>query len=676
MIEHLKSVSDAPGLFLIVRLSMGSSTEIDYAEHPNLGPLVATCADIMKACVRVVREAGGSKQVCPSAPVGFDVLYASAIYDLGARALEHGYADIGTPLFNIVFRRLTRGQTDALFLEHFFLRRGRDGFQASPRPASASLSSSQTSRLYRVEGKGLDGYRDAAGRLALGVRALADRVRGGGDADVAMEEGEPKDARVRARIGDERDAQFPGPPLDMTSDAFAAISPPACALLIPGGIASESPGDQVGKETLDAIWGGVAGGDAARDAAPDQLAALAEPPPREPSPDRSGWTAEDYARESKSKGDAAFKKGDWRDATIFYTRAIDRTPNDEKLYSNRSASLLKQRKFDRALEDARRCASLSANWPKAYFRQGQALRGLLQFDDAVLAFREGKFRDAANPDWDKELEKTEQERQRWEEKTRAERRQKREADMTTELNEEGPPPPRSARPSCRWRTRPCGSARAGKRRLSSRCRAPSWRSSARTRRPAGTREGRPDGRGRRGEPDMTVPYRVVREDGTAHTGASTTRAGASIRGMVAMAAEMAPSDQPWVELRHPEGGLLRWSQGCALLRLKVILPETVSSASELSVEVKTGSLRVGIRGSADPIVEGRFDGKVEPEGENFAWYVDADERPPVLEMCLDKALSELYAKSSYTEVLWLRLFDDDALLGAGLFDADLTDLPA
>eukprot|EP00959_Pyramimonas_sp_CCMP1952_P216169 4521367-Pyramimonas_sp.AAC.1 len=35
---------------------MGSSTEIDYAEHPNLGPLVATCADIMKACVSVVRE--------------------------------------------------------------------------------------------------------------------------------------------------------------------------------------------------------------------------------------------------------------------------------------------------------------------------------------------------------------------------------------------------------------------------------------------------------------------------------------------------------------------------------------------------------------------------------------------------------------------------------------------
>jgi len=34
------------------------------------------------------------------------------------------------------------------------------------------------------------------------------------------------------------------------------------------------------------------------------------------------------------------------------------------------------------------------------------LRGLKQFDDAILAFYEGKERDDENPEWDKEIRRT------------------------------------------------------------------------------------------------------------------------------------------------------------------------------------------------------------------------------------------------------------------------------
>merc|ERR1740129_1168689 len=88
-----------------------------------------------------------------------------------------------------------------------------------------------------------------------------------------------------------------------------------------------------------------------------------------------------------------------------------------------------------ALKDAQKCISLNQGWPKAYFRQGQALRGLQRWEDAINAFKEGRFRDPKNPDWVKEIDKTEDERDKWDEEMREQRRLKREADMTTELNE-------------------------------------------------------------------------------------------------------------------------------------------------------------------------------------------------------------------------------------------------
>merc|ERR1712113_1379874 len=75
------------------------------------------------------------------------------------------------------------------------------------------------------------------------------------------------------------------------------------------------------------------------------------------------------------------------------------------------------------------------------------------------------------------------------------------------------------------------------------------------------------------EPDAPPAYRIVQEDGAIHPkGFAHTDKGNYFMGLVMMNSEREPSNQPWVEIRHP--GRLRWSQGCAQLRLKVTLPES------------------------------------------------------------------------------------------------------
>lgn len=67
-------------------------------------------------------------------------------------------------------------------------------------------------------------------------------------------------------------------------------------------------------------------------------------------------------------------------------------------------------------------------------------------------------------------------------------------------------------------------------------------------------------------------------------------------------------------------------------------------------------------------------GRLSQRGE-LLLYLVPDEKPPLLEMCIDKGAHEIYQTFSYTMLIWPRLFKDDIPLGEGLFEADLTDLP-
>lgn len=127
---------------------------------------------------------------------------------------------------------------------------------------------------------------------------------------------------------------------------------------------------------------------------------------REPSPDRDDWTPDDWADEQKEKADKAFKEGEFKDAVVYYTRALRHTPLNEKLLSNRSAAYVKIQKWQLALDDATKAQDIEPQWSKIYFRKGQALRGLKRWQDAIDAFNEGKDIDSTNAGWDQEIERT------------------------------------------------------------------------------------------------------------------------------------------------------------------------------------------------------------------------------------------------------------------------------
>eukprot|EP00445_Apocalathium_hangoei_P026325 CAMPEP_0203923842 /NCGR_PEP_ID=MMETSP0359-20131031/63662_1 /ASSEMBLY_ACC=CAM_ASM_000338 /TAXON_ID=268821 /ORGANISM="Scrippsiella Hangoei, Strain SHTV-5" /LENGTH=497 /DNA_ID=CAMNT_0050851971 /DNA_START=18 /DNA_END=1508 /DNA_ORIENTATION=- len=118
-------------------------------------------------------------------------------------------------------------------------------------------------------------------------------------------------------------------------------------------------------------------------------------------------TPTEHAMELKARGDDCFKRRQWDAAIELYGRALGFTPDAEAVLSNRSAALAEAGQYQAALDDALRAAEVAPQWPKAYFRQGVALRALRRYDMAISVFSEGLARDPKNPSWKREIEDTE-----------------------------------------------------------------------------------------------------------------------------------------------------------------------------------------------------------------------------------------------------------------------------
>ena len=69
-----------------------------------------------------------------------------------------------------------------------------------------------------------------------------------------------------------------------------------------------------------------------------------------------------------------------------YTKAIELTPKDVKLYSNRCSAYYKVYKYGSSLADAEKCTELDKDWWKGWFRKGQAEEGLGKQTDASLSY--------------------------------------------------------------------------------------------------------------------------------------------------------------------------------------------------------------------------------------------------------------------------------------------------
>jgi len=86
---------------------------------------------------------------------------------------------------------------------------------------------------------------------------------------------------------------------------------------------------------------------------------------------------------AKNKGNAFFKKKQWREAIAAYTEGIEIDPNWEVLYSNRSQAFFYLKKYDKALSDAECCMKANPEYVKGYHRAANALVRLERWIDAM-----------------------------------------------------------------------------------------------------------------------------------------------------------------------------------------------------------------------------------------------------------------------------------------------------
>lgn len=95
------------------------------------------------------------------------------------------------------------------------------------------------------------------------------------------------------------------------------------------------------------------------------------------------------ADEAKAKGNAAFSAGKFADAIGHFTDAINLSPTNHVLYSNRSAAHASLGQFSDALIDAKKTVELKPDWSKGYSRLGAAYLGLRNYKQAVESYKKG-----------------------------------------------------------------------------------------------------------------------------------------------------------------------------------------------------------------------------------------------------------------------------------------------
>jgi stress-induced-phosphoprotein 1 len=112
--------------------------------------------------------------------------------------------------------------------------------------------------------------------------------------------------------------------------------------------------------------------------------------------ERRAFIDPEKAEEEKEKGNEFFKKGDFSSAVKHYTEAINRNPDDPKLYSNRAACYTKLAAFDLGLKDCDTCTKLDDKFIKGWIRKGKILQVMQTPSKAVAAYQKALEIDPTN----------------------------------------------------------------------------------------------------------------------------------------------------------------------------------------------------------------------------------------------------------------------------------------
>lgn len=86
--------------------------------------------------------------------------------------------------------------------------------------------------------------------------------------------------------------------------------------------------------------------------------------------------------ELKSNGNECFKNRQFELALEFYSKALDVSPSNHVILSNRSLTFYKLERYDAALSEANQCIKANKIWAKGYIRKATALNALGKHKEA------------------------------------------------------------------------------------------------------------------------------------------------------------------------------------------------------------------------------------------------------------------------------------------------------
>merc|ERR1719384_799535 len=95
---------------------------------------------------------------------------------------------------------------------------------------------------------------------------------------------------------------------------------------------------------------------------------------------------EQLASKYKSEGNDHFKAGQYKLAINSYSKAIQATPQNAVLFSNRAMAKLKNKDFKSAESDCTQCIELDSSLIKAWFRRGLTRKALKKYNKSLEDF--------------------------------------------------------------------------------------------------------------------------------------------------------------------------------------------------------------------------------------------------------------------------------------------------
>eukprot|EP01104_Vermistella_antarctica_P008444 TRINITY_DN2108_c1_g1_i1.p1 TRINITY_DN2108_c1_g1~~TRINITY_DN2108_c1_g1_i1.p1 ORF type:complete len:555 (-),score=195.52 TRINITY_DN2108_c1_g1_i1:1320-2984(-) len=112
--------------------------------------------------------------------------------------------------------------------------------------------------------------------------------------------------------------------------------------------------------------------------------------------DKREYLSPEIAQEEKTKGNDAFRKGDYPTAVKHYSEAIKRSPEDPVMYSNRAAAYTKLMALPSGLKDCEKALELDPTFVKAYSRKGHIQFFCKEYTKAMNTYQKGLKLDPEN----------------------------------------------------------------------------------------------------------------------------------------------------------------------------------------------------------------------------------------------------------------------------------------